>query len=147
MKRSILYLLFILLLSSCGNNHQTEKNGLTEKVIQYHKSGQPYIVYVYDSDSCWVREVEYYESGMKFMEGPIENNLRNGEWTSYHPDGKVKSTGVFKDGVSSGKSQVFWENGHLRIDGWYKNDERCGEWIFYDEQGYETERVNYGSCD
>lgn len=140
MKKIVLYLVLVMLLSSCGNSQ-------TEKVIQQYKSGQPYKVYVYDGDGNWIREMEYYESGQIKMEGAVANNLRNGAWTSYFPDGKVQSTGDFKDGVRIGKSQVFYENGRLWMDGFYTDDHKCGEWIFYDEQGYETSRVNYGSCD
>ena len=141
MKHCLFYITALLfVISGCGN-------GLTEKVISTYENGQPAKVYVYDSDGRWVREVEYYESGLLKMEGPIENNLRNGEWTAYFPDGKVQSTAVFKDDVCSGKNQIFYENGHLWMDGYYKDDRKCGEWVFYDEQGYEIERADFGPCD
>ena len=142
MKRSIIYLLFVLLFTSCGNNHT-----MTEKVINTYDNGQPAKVYQYDQNGQCVREVDYYDSGAIWIEGPVKNDLRNGEWTSYFPDGKVQSTGVYKDGLRIGKAQIFHENGRLWMDGYYKDDERCGEWVFYDEQGYEIERRDYGSCD
>ena len=130
----------VLMLASCGN-------GLTEKVVNTYANGQPSKVYYYDREGQWVREIEYYESGLVKMEGSVENDLRNGEWIAYFPDGKIQSKGSFKDGVRVGSSKVYYENGHLWMDGFYMDDHKCGEWIFYDEQGYETNRVNYGSCD
>ena len=126
---------------SCGHGLQMEK------VITRYENGQPSKVYYYDREGNWVREIDYYENGFVMMDGRIENDLRNGEWTSYFLDGKVQSSGEFKDGLRVGKAKVYYENGHLWMDGSYVDDHKCGEWIFYDEQGYETTRVNYGPCD
>lgn len=131
----------VLLLASCGNKT------LTEKVMKTHENGQPSLVYYYDRDGRWVREVDYYETGALLMEGPVENDLRTGAWTSYFPDGKVQSTGFYENGLRTGKAEIYYENGHLWMDGWYHEDQKCGEWIIYDEQSYELGRVNYGSCD
>lgn len=135
-----LCLVTILMLASCSN-------GLTKKVVSTYSNGQPAKVYYYDQKGQWVREADFYESGAIMMEGPIANNLRNGDWTSYFLDGKVQSTGIYQDGVRVGKSKVYHENGQLWMDGCYKDDHKCGEWVFYDEQGYEIERKDYGSCD
>ena len=51
------------------------------------------------------------------------------------------------NGVRVGPSKVYYENGHLWMDGYYVDDHKCGEWVFYDEQGYETQRINFGPCD
>ena len=141
MKRIPFIIVLLLVLVGCGNNR------LTEKVITTYDNGQPAKIYFFDHDGRCVREVDYYETGAVMMEGTIENDLRNGEWISYFPDGKVQSSGFFKDGIRVGQAKVYYENGHLWMDGSYADDHKCGEWIFYDEQGYETNRVNYGSCD
>ena len=141
MKRGLIYLLFVLLLSSCANHK------LTEQVISSYDNGQPSKVYYFNHDGQCVREANYYENGVLKMAGDMEDGLRNGEWTSYFPDGKVQSSGFFKDGIRVGKAKVYYENGNLWMDGYYTDDHKCGEWVFYDEQGYETARVNYGSCD
>ena len=130
----------LLFLVGCGNK-------LTKEVISSYNNGQPAKVYFYDREGRWVSEADYYDNGIMMMEGTVANELRNGDWTSYFPDGKVQSTGVYKDGLRVGKSKVYHENGQLWMDGWYTEDHKCGEWIFYDEQGYEIERKNYGVCD
>ena len=138
--KGILYLALGLALCSCG--HQ-----LTEKVINSYSNGQPAKVNYYDRQGNWVLEKDYYENGALMMEGPIANDLRNGDWTSYFLDGKVQSTGVFEDGLRVGLSMVYHENGQLWMKGYYKDDHKCGEWTFYDELGYEIDRRNFGSCD
>ena len=84
----LILVLFAAMLTSCGD-------GLTEKVMSTFDNGRPSKSYFYDRDGRWVREVDYHENGMVMMEGPVENDLRNGEWTSYFPDGKVQSSGEF----------------------------------------------------
>lgn len=135
-------LLFLGVLCFAGCN-----DSLREEVINTHDNGQPAKVYYYNKENEWVFEKDYYDTGALMMEGPVLNQQREGEWKAYFPDGKLQSTGVFVAGVSNGKKQIFHENGHLWMDGWYANDHKCGEWIFYDEQGYEIERINYGPCD
>lgn len=137
----ILPLFLAMAFASCNNDK------LTEIVVAKFDNGQPSKVHYYDKSHQVVREVDYYESGALMMEGPMENNLRNGEWTSYFPDGKVQSTGVFKDGLRTGKAMIYHENGNLYYDGYYKDGSKCGLWICYDEQGYEMSRADYGPCD
>ena len=121
--------------------------GLREEIVATYDSGRPYKVYYYDQSNQRVAEKEFYESGILKMEGTIANGLRNGDWVAYFPDGKVQSTGLYKDGLRIGLGKVYYENGHLMMEGNYTEDHKCGEWIFYDEQGYEVERRNFGSCD
>lgn len=139
--KAILFGLLVVLLSSCNSNR------LTEKVINTYSNRQPAKVYFYDHQGVWVLEKDYYENGALMMEGPVADDLRNGDWTSYFLDGKVQSTGVYKNGVRVGPSKVYHENGQLWMDGRYHNDRKCGEWVFYDEQGYEIERKNFGPCE
>ena len=142
MKKSIfiVFALVVVVFAGCGEK-------LREEVVATYDNGQPSKVQYYNKENQMVLEKNYYESGILMMEGPIANNLRNGDWVSYFPDGKVQSTGVFKDGVRVGPSKVYHENGKLWMDGYYIDDHKCGEWIFYDEQGYEVMRQDCGSCD
>ena len=127
----------ILVLAACNNN-------LKEKVIASFENGQPTIVRYYDKNDQCVREVHYYENGALFMEGEMKDDVRNGEWISYFPDGKVQSTGFFENDKRTGKSQVYYENGNLWMDGSYKEGKRVGLWLYYDEQGYVTDSVEFG---
>ena len=139
-KRVLIILTVFLFLVSCGNRP-------AEEVVTTYDNGQPAKVYYYDKDHHRIAEKEYYENGITKMEGSIADDVRNGEWTSYFPDGKVQSTGFYKDGLRIGQAKVYHENGHLWMDGYYVDDHKCGEWVFYDEQGYEDFRSDYGPCD
>lgn len=131
----------LFLLAACTHT------GLREEIIATYDSGQPLKVYYYDQSNQRIAEKEFYESGILKMEGTIANGLRNGDWVAYFPDGKVQSTGLFKDGLRIGLGKVYYENGQLMMEGHYSEDHKCGEWIFYDEQGYEVERRDFGPCD
>lgn len=134
--------IFLAVLSFAGCN-----DGLREEVVSTYDNGQPAKAYYYNKENQVVFEKDFYDTGALMMEGPMLNNQREGEWKAYFPDGKLQSTGVFVGGVSTGKKLIYHENGQLWMDGWYSNDRKCGEWIFYDELGYEIERIDYGPCD
>ena len=137
MKRLFLFLITVLMLSSCTAQ-------LTEKVEAKFPNGQPRIVRYYDkSDKC-VKETEDYESGQVKMEGGMKDGKMDGEWTSYFPDGRVQSHGFFENGERTGAAQVFRENGNKYQEGFYKNGKHCGKWKFYDEQGDLVKEVDYG---
>ena len=143
MKRNlfiIVSLIVVFVFSGCGQS-------LREEVVSSYDNGQPAKAYYYNKGNQWVYEKDFYDTGILMMEGPILNGQREGDWISYFPDGKVQSTGVYKEGLRIGKSMVYHQNGRLWMDGWYVNDHKCGEWIFYDEQGYELERKDFGPCD
>lgn len=142
--KQIIFVTISLLLSVAFSGCRTS---LREEVVSTFENGQPAVVHCYDRQGQLVLEKDYYENGALMMEGAMANDLRNGDWTSYFPDGIVQSTGTFKDGVRVGPSKVFHENGQLWMEGNYIDDHKCGEWVFYDEQGYEIERRSFGSCD
>ena len=143
MKKSLfiaISLMMVSILSGCGQN-------LREEVVSTYDNGMPAKAYYYNKANQWVYEKSFYDTGILLMEGPIANGQREGNWTSYFPDGKVQSTGDYKEGIRFGKSMVYHENGRLWMDGYYTNNHKCGEWIFYDEQGYELERRDFGPCE
>ena len=142
MYRQLLRFLPVILalaFASCDNNK------LTEKVVAEFDNGQPSKVQYFDKGNHAVREVDYYEDGTLMMEGGMKDDKRSGEWKAYFPDGKVQSTGFFEDGLRTGKAEVFHESGNLYMEGNYDRGRKVGVWIFYDEQGYETGRTNYGN--
>ena len=141
MKKNIIICLLVILAASCTHNR------LNEKVISTYDGGQPAKVYYYDRDGQWVQEADFYETGALMMEGPIANEVREGPWTAYFPDGKVQSRGIYEKGLRTGAATIYHENGQPWMEGFFTNDHKCGEWTFYDEQGYEVGRRNFGSCD
>lgn len=136
MKKLFLFALLFIVMASC-------KDQLKEEVISSYGNGQVECLHYFNKKNECVREVQLYENGAIKMEGEMKNGERFGEWKAYFPDGKVQSTGFFENGIRIGEAKIYHANGNLYIEGQYENGKKVGEWIYYDEQGYESSRVNY----
>lgn len=83
--------------------------------------------------------------GRPVMEGEIVQGQRDGQWTSYTEQGRVKSRNQYVHGVLEGPTIVFYDNGQVRYTGQHHRDKPVGEWRFYDEQGALMEVTGYDS--
>ena len=90
-----------------------------------------------------VREVKYYESGKKEMEGEFENGRKSGKWTSWFENGQKQSEGFFKEDLRDGKALVYRENGFTYYEGYYSMGRPHGTWIFYDPNGKRIKEAHY----
>lgn len=79
------------------------------------------------------------------MEGMKRNGLRQGVWTSYFGDGRVRSRSEYADGVLNGLTTVFRPGGTPYYTGQYNMGVESGEWRFYDEAGNLERTVQYGA--
>ncbi|MFT3884314.1 MAG: hypothetical protein QM724_02450 [Flavobacteriales bacterium] len=79
------------------------------------------------------------------LEGDLRNGKRNGTWTSYGADGRIKSLNEYVDGVLQGPTTTFRGNGSIYYQGQYLNDRSFGEWRFFDEQGELVRTVVFDS--
>jgi hypothetical protein len=79
------------------------------------------------------------------MLGEVAGGKRNGEWSSYFPNGTIRSRATFVDGVREGPTKVYHENGLLYYSGQYHRDKQVGEWLFFDAQGAQVKVVRYDS--
>lgn len=137
MKKIVWIVIAALMFASCSAK-------LTEKVMEKFPNGQPQVVQMLDRSGDCVKQVEYYKSGQVYMEGPMKNGRREGEWKSYFPDGRTQSIGYYEAGERTGAATVYWYNGNLREQGFYKNSRHCGKWRYYDEQGNFKREDDYG---
>lgn len=106
------------------------------KYTEWYETGRVHLDGTYDSgvkSGCWV---EYYESGKRseqlcssmpnddtfkyeewneqgtlIAEGLLRKDLRDGWWKEYYSDSRLKSQGIYKMGIKSGK----WE--YIDMDG------------------------------
>ena len=140
MKRLFLFLVTVLMLSSCTAQ-------LTEKVEAKFPNGQTQIVRYYNKDDKCVKEIEYYETGQVKMEGAMKDEKRDGEWKAYFPNGRLQSIGTFVNGLRTGEATVWQENGNRLQEGFYKEGTHCGKWKFYDEQGNLVKEVDFGDSE
>ena len=79
------------------------------------------------------------------MQGDLHEARRNGPWTSYFPDGGIRSKAVYVDGLEEGPTEVFHENGMTYYTGQYHLGKPVGEWLFYDVKGGKVKTVQYDS--
>lgn len=81
--------------------------------------------------------------GRLLMEGDMKDGKRNGVWTSYSREGRVKSRNEYRQGLLEGVSTVFHENGALYYTGQHRHGKQVGEWRFYDVKGELERTVSY----
>ena len=79
------------------------------------------------------------------MEGDMTNGARSGLWTSYFPDGSVRSRVTYLNGKEEGPTEVYHANGMPYYTGTYHQGLTVGDWVFYDLMGKEVKRVTYDS--
>lgn len=129
----------LLLLMACGPNIQ-------ELVEETWPDGSPKVVkhYVTEIDAKkLVKEISYYKTGIKRLEGEFNNGQRNGRWKYWYKDGTLWSEGFFTEGKRSGVGTTYHENGKKYIQGSYENGERVGKWSFWDENGKLSKEIDY----
>ena len=77
----------------------------------------------------------YFENEIIALQGNIKNQLRNGLWEHFYPDGTLMAEGEYKKGMKDGYWKFFYQEGHLKLEGLYVDDKRHDDWIKYDKQG------------
>jgi antitoxin component YwqK of YwqJK toxin-antitoxin module len=97
------------------------------------------------TDSLFFFYQKYNADGSLLLEGPIIDDVREGLWISYYPNGKVWSKTTFKGGISDGESISYYQNGHIRYSGYYKVGEKTGEWQMFDSTGTLVKKVDLDS--
>lgn len=128
---SLLMLSFTLICTGCGGSYSQE---ITEKhadgstrTIQYYKER--------DGQKQLYKLEEFYDDGVKRVEGYYRNDQRDGRWNSWHDNGKIWSVARYKEGQLHGKQTVYYPNGKKFYEGRFENGIRKGVWKFWNEDG------------
>jgi antitoxin component YwqK of YwqJK toxin-antitoxin module len=69
--------------------------------------------------------------------------IRDGLAMTYHPNGQIEDSGIYKADLKTGLWKSWFENGALSSEGNYQNDSLTGNWIFYRENGNKSTEENY----
>lgn len=85
----------------------------------------------------------YYDSGAKMSEGALYNNLETGDWTSWHENGQIKSTGYYTEGQKDSLWQWYDESGILSGTGMFKDGVENGTWMHYYPDGIVSDSGTY----
>jgi antitoxin component YwqK of YwqJK toxin-antitoxin module len=112
----------------------TWPNGNPQKVSFYRLTGDK---------KEKVKEMRYYQSGKKEMEGAFANGKKDGAWTSWFENGRIQSEGFFKNDMRDGKALVWRENGFKYYEGTYSLGKLHGIWITYNTDGSRLKQTLY----
>jgi antitoxin component YwqK of YwqJK toxin-antitoxin module len=140
MKKFLLIILaFILVLGGCREKLEREittkwPDGSPQKVSFYRMNGDK-------KDK--VKEIRYFQSGKKEMEGEFAGGKKDGAWFSWFENGKQQSEGFFKNDMRNGKAVVWRENGFKYYEGTYSLGKLHGTWITYDTDGSRLKETLY----
>ena len=86
--------------------------------------------------------IERHPNGKLKTKGLLKNGKRTGFWIAYHANGSIYSENKYKSGVLNGKTAAYYPNGNVQYMGLYINNEKDDHWFFYREDGsFEKEVV------
>jgi antitoxin component YwqK of YwqJK toxin-antitoxin module len=70
-------------------------------------------------------------AGHKVYEGQFKNNIPQGTFKYYFPDGSMKAVSVFSDNGRTTVTTTYFPNGKKNAEGKYVNEKREGLWRFF----------------
>ena len=100
-------------------------------------------IYKDESKEILLKEIQYYESGQKKLEGAYKDGERTGQWSYWYADGKLWSQGEYKKGIENGLKTIWHANGQKYYEGHLKMGERIGVWKFWDEKSALIKEIDY----
>jgi antitoxin component YwqK of YwqJK toxin-antitoxin module len=69
------------------------------------------------------------------IHGKYKNNLREGLWISYYPNGKISTYIDYENGKEEGPVEFFYSDGQKQADLTFKNGTRNGKCTYYNKDG------------
>jgi antitoxin component YwqK of YwqJK toxin-antitoxin module len=79
--------------------------------------------------------ISYYQNGKIKSTGIFKNNKANGDWKYYYEGGVLKMQGPFKDNEHNGYWKYYYETGLVNMEGEIYREIKEGEWKYYFENG------------
>lgn len=135
MKNILFAALIILIFSACNKNtDQDYQNPLVFKDgFLYHDSlsSKPFTG---RNKSKMLDMVIEYE---------VVNGLKQGDFITYYPNGKVQMYGSMKQNKNVGLWKYYYQNGVLESSGYFNNDLPDSTWQWYNISGKLFEEGNY----
>ena len=95
-------------------------------------------------------EIPYPSGAVRFRYAFVlspdgQTRIRDGRFAEYHPDGKLRSEGMYVNGVEQGEWRDYWPNGQLAAVGVYADGKEEGVWRFWDGSGHPEPDILYRS--
>jgi len=95
-------------------------------------------------------EVKVFRDGVLTATGMLDSlGRRTGPWTEFWPEGELKASGPYAEGLRDGEWQFFARDGRLEQEGGYRAGQWHGRWIWYHPDGakHRDERYRKGRED
>ena len=83
--------------------------------------------------------LDFHPNGKLKIKGQFKNGFRDSLWVSYYPNGIIQSKNYYKDSVLNGNSIVYYSDGSIRYAGFYLQGKKHGKWEFIDKEGNKRE--------
>lgn len=84
-----------------------------------------------------------YEKGVLVYEGQFVNDVPQGTFKYYYPNGKLKTVSEFITGVSRVNVTTYHENGNMASKGTFINQQKDGLWQYFSEKNVLLSEENY----
>ena len=110
--------------------------GLIQLVERDHEETEGWTVQE-EVDSKGVRHGDYtvWDDELLVIEGRYENDLEQGLWRYWHPNGGLSQELESDRGVAEGPYHHWHDNGALAISGAFSGGSPTGPWIYWDRRG------------
>lgn len=108
---------------------------LNGDLVWYYPDRSKYIVNKYKDDNPEGTFTSYHPNGKVQTTGEYKNTSRNGEWKEFYEDGTIRKIYHYEDDQLDSTYTNYWENGKIKSRSIYKNDKKDGDSFTYDPQG------------
>jgi hypothetical protein len=88
-----------------------------------------------DSNETRHGSSEAWHEGKKIREGRFQDDLEEGTWRYWYPDGSLQIEGTYKSGSLHGRWVEWHEDGQVAAIGEYWEGNEKGPWTFWKEGG------------
>jgi len=142
MKNTLSFLIILTtVLTGC-----TKSGKPVEEIAETWPDGNPKKVNYYEVNGekkDKIKEIRYFQSGKKEMEGNFKAGKKEGIWIFWFENGRKQSENTFKNDLRDGKSIVWRDNGYKYYEGSFSMGKLHGTWTLYDEKGNKTKEALY----
>lgn len=146
MKSYSIYIIFIFVLSACGENASTESNKINSDTNLEDESDAKTGLYKPGLiDTIDYQYQEWYPGRNQLkIEGMFDEQYkRHGKWVFYDKNGIELSMTTYTHNLKQGFSIVKHPNGVIYYRGEYNQDKKVGLWTFYNDKGEKVNEINY----
>ena len=87
--------------------------------------------------------VAWHPNGRTKIDGAYRDGTKEGRWTFWHLNGRKREEGEFREGREHGAWMRWYANGHSLEAGGYRDGTRQGRWAFWYENGQKDREGEY----